>query len=69
MVNSSSNRNTCGSLCDFLCESLGRSFPSQGLAGPVVHEPRDVVEIALGEFSEICPLGQELAEEAIGVLI
>ena len=69
MVNSSSNRNTCGSLCDFLCESLGRSFPSQGLAGPVVHQSGDVIEIALAELSQIGALGQELAEEAIGVLI
>ena len=69
LVNSSSNCNTCGSPCDFLCESLGRSFPSQGLAGPVIHEPRDVVEIALAELAEVGPLGQELAQETVGVLI
>jgi hypothetical protein len=69
LVNSSSNCNTCGSPCDFLCESLGRSFPSQGLAGAVVHQSCDVVEIALTELSQIGALGQKLAEEAVGVLI
>ena len=69
LVNSSSNCNTCGSPCDFLCESLGRSFPSQGLAGAVVHQSGDVIEIALAELSQIGALGQKLAEEAVGVLI
>ena len=69
MVNSSSNCNACGSHCYFLGEGLCGSFPSQGLAGAVVHQSGDVIEIALAELSQIGALGQELAEEAIGVLI
>jgi hypothetical protein len=69
MVNSSSNCNACGSHCYFLGEGLCGSFPSQGLAGPVVHQSGDVIEIALAELSQIGALWQELAQEAVGVLI
>ena len=69
MVNSSSDCNVFGSVCDFFGEGLSRGIPSQGFAGAVVHEFGDVVEVSLGELSEVCALGQELAQEAVGVFV
>ena len=44
-------------------------FPAERFAGALVEQPRNVVELGLAGFAEICTFGQELAQQAIGVLV
>ncbi len=66
VANSSSNCNAFG---DFLGEGFGRGSPAQCLAGAVVHEFGDAIEIAPGELSQISSLWQELSQKAVGVFV
>src|SRR5271156_5844251 len=54
---------------DKLVESLCRSIPRQGLAGPLVEECGDLVQVGLGVNREAGALGEELSDEAVPVLV
>ena len=54
---------------DKLVESFGWSIPSEGLAGASVEEDGDVVEFFLGVDGEVGAFGEELADEAVPVLV
>jgi hypothetical protein len=42
-----------GEFGKFVGEGLGWGFPSEGFAGPVVPEPCDVAQVALGVWAEV----------------
>jgi hypothetical protein len=42
-----------GEFGKFVGEGLGRGFPSEGFAGPVVPEPCDVAQVAPGVLAEV----------------
>ena len=54
---------------DELVESFRWSIPLEGLARPLVEECRDGVEVLLGVNRKVGALGEELADEAVPVLV
>lgn len=50
-------------------EDLKRSAPIQTLAWSAVEQHDDTIEISFLKRAEICPLGKELPQQAVGVLI
>ena len=54
---------------DELVESFGWSIPSEGLAGASVEQCGDVVEVVLGVDGQVGAFGEELADEAVPVLV
>ena len=55
-------RNTC-------IKSFCRRFKLQRLAGPFVELPRHLVQFSLRVCRQVCPFGEVLSEQAIGVLV
>src|SRR5687767_4515289 len=54
---------------DELVESFGGSIPSEGLARAAVEEVGDLVEVVLAVDGEVGAFGQELADQAVPVLV
>jgi hypothetical protein len=54
---------------DKLVESFGWSIPCEGFAGSGVEEQGDLVELVLGVDGEVGAFGEELADEAVPVLV
>jgi hypothetical protein len=44
-------------------------FPSKGLAGSLVYQAGDVVEFGLTDGAQVGALGEELAQQTVGVLV
>jgi len=44
-------------------------FPSEGLAGSLVHQAGDVVEFGLADSAQVGALGEELAQQTVGVFV
>jgi hypothetical protein len=52
-----------------LVEPFGWSLPFEGLAWAFVEEGGDVVEVVLGVHGQVGAFGEELAYEAVPVLV
>ncbi len=50
-------------------ETLGSGFPAQRFAWAGVEQPRDVGEVVRAVLTQVAALGQELAEQPVGVLV
>ena len=46
-----------------------RSTPVQRFPGPAVHQVCDPIKLLLAVDRQICTLGQELANQAVGVFV
>ena len=49
-------------------EEAERAVPAERLARPAIERASDIVEVFLGVHGQVGALGQELAQQAVGVL-
>src|ERR1700694_4985306 len=54
---------------DKFVESFRWSIPCEGLAGTCIEEKSDLVEVGLGVDRQVGAFGEELADEAVPVLV
>src|SRR5437879_1682808 len=48
---------------------MSRAVPVQDLPGPIIEPHLHPLDLRAGQLSKPCPLGKELAEQPIGVLV